>query len=183
MKFDDAFSLVIGHEGRYSGDPADPGNWTGGKVGEGTLKGTKFGISAAAYPLLDIANLTLEDARELYRRDYWNRLQLDNMPAAMTYLLFDFAVNSGAPLAAESLQGAVGVLRDGKVGEKTVAAATSAWNIRPRDVLRLLFVERAMIFALNPNDRRYGRGWFARLFDVTVRTLAEQCAPATEGHG
>ncbi|MFC0406768.1 hypothetical protein [Roseomonas elaeocarpi] len=28
----------------------DPGNWTGGQVGKGKLKGTKYGIAAASYP-------------------------------------------------------------------------------------------------------------------------------------
>jgi hypothetical protein len=39
----------IAHEGGYSNDPDDPGNWTGGKVGVGRLLGTKFGIAAKGY--------------------------------------------------------------------------------------------------------------------------------------
>lgn len=177
MKFDQAFELVVGHEGNLSLDPKDPGNWTGGECGKGELRGTKYGISAAAYPNLNIANLTIEDARTIYRRDYWLRLGLDNLPDGLTYCLFDFGVNSGVEEAAEALQGAVGALRDGNIGPKTVAAATIAWQRSPKAVLRLLFVERAMIFALNPNDKRYGRGWFARLFDVTLRTIADEVTP------
>lgn len=39
MTFDKAFNRLIGHEAGYSNDRRDPGNWTGGKVGIGTLKG------------------------------------------------------------------------------------------------------------------------------------------------
>ena len=45
-----AIAMVLAHEGGFQGMPDDPGNWTGGRLGDGTLKGTKFGISAASYP-------------------------------------------------------------------------------------------------------------------------------------
>ena len=35
MKFDVAFDRLIKHEGGYSDDPRDLGNWTGGAVGVG----------------------------------------------------------------------------------------------------------------------------------------------------
>lgn len=54
MTFDKAFDRLIGHEAGYSNDRRDPGNWTGGIVGKGQLKGTKFGIAANTYPNLDI---------------------------------------------------------------------------------------------------------------------------------
>ena len=57
--FDRAFRFLIGEEGGYVNDPADPG-------GE-----TKFGISKRAYPQLDIKSLTLDQAKAIYRRDYW----------------------------------------------------------------------------------------------------------------
>jgi len=56
--FDQAFALVVGIEGGFSTDQNDPGNWTSGKVCIGEFKGTKYGISAASYPHLDIPNLT-----------------------------------------------------------------------------------------------------------------------------
>ena len=44
--FDEVFARLIGHEGGYSADPKDPGNWTGGRPGVGKLLGTKYGIAA-----------------------------------------------------------------------------------------------------------------------------------------
>ena len=44
-------------EGGFTNDPNDRGNWTSGKIGVGELKGTKYGISAMAYPLEDIKNI------------------------------------------------------------------------------------------------------------------------------
>ena len=51
MTFDEAFDTLIGHEGGYSNDPRDPG-------GE-----TRYGISKRAYPDVNIATLTLEQAK------------------------------------------------------------------------------------------------------------------------
>ena len=51
-------AFTLRSEGGFTDNRADPGNWTGGQVGAGELRGTNFGISAAAYPQLDIANLT-----------------------------------------------------------------------------------------------------------------------------
>lgn len=95
--FDRAFSLVIGSEGIYSNDPNDAGNWTGGKPNAGTLKGTKYGISAAMYPALDIAALTLEDAKAIYYRDYWQTSGADRLTWPMAYVQFDTSVLHGVP--------------------------------------------------------------------------------------
>jgi hypothetical protein len=49
-------------------DGKDPGNWTGGKVGKGQLKGTKYDVSAAAFPKENIAGLTKDKAIAIYKR-------------------------------------------------------------------------------------------------------------------
>ena len=157
-RFDDVFERVIGHEGGYSADSNDPG-------GE-----TKFGISKRAYPKLNIAALTLEDAKVIYQTDYWDKIMGPSLPQPIDEFVFDFAVNSGVQAAATALQGAVGALRDGRIGPKTIEAVKRTPG---RNILRLLFVERAMVFALSPKDNLYGRGWFARLFDKTELALRE----------
>ncbi|GAA5513668.1 hypothetical protein Dcar01_02412 [Deinococcus carri] len=96
-RFNDAFEIVIGHEGGYTADPRDRGNWTDGAFGQkgGTLKGTKYGVSAMSYPHLDIQHLTLEQARTIYKQNYWDRAGCDNLPGDLALCVFDTAVNSG----------------------------------------------------------------------------------------
>lgn len=122
MNFDEAFKVLIGHEGNFTDNPKDPGNWTGGKVGAGVLKGTKYGIAANTYPEEDIRNLTLARAKELYCRDYWGKLRMDDVPDVVRFDLFDAAVNSGVGQAARFLQRAAGVVDDGAIGPNTLAA-------------------------------------------------------------
>src|SRR5574340_333023 len=97
MEFAEAFQRLLGNEGAYSEDANDPGNWTGGRVGEGELRGTKYGISAKSYPALDIANLTEDQAQAIYYADYWMAHKLDQLPDVLRFDVFDGAVNSGLP--------------------------------------------------------------------------------------
>jgi lysozyme family protein len=108
MNFDTAFDKLIGHEGGYTFNLHDPG-------GE-----TKFGISKRSYPTLDIKNLTVADAKAIYKRDYWDRAQCDKLPTDLAFDLFDGAVNSGIGQSIRWLQRAVGVADDGVVGPVTL---------------------------------------------------------------
>lgn len=108
--WDSAFDITIGFEGGYVNDPNDAG-------GE-----TKYGISKRAYPDLDIKNLTLEQAKEIYHRDYWERCKCDFIPDALSIALFDFAVNSGTKRAVRYLQRALEVTIDGCIGNQTIGA-------------------------------------------------------------
>jgi Glycosyl hydrolase 108 len=81
--FSQAFSIVVGIEKGYVNDPKDPG-------GE-----TKFGVSKRRYPDEDIPNLTLERAKFLFKRDYWDLHHCDTLPWAEALLVFDTEVNGG----------------------------------------------------------------------------------------
>lgn len=104
--YDRCFALLIGHEGGFTDDRQDRGNWTSGKIGVGQLKGTKYGISAMSYPHLDIRNLTLDEAKAIYRRDFWDKCGCSDMAPALALVMFDTAVNSGPGRAAQFLAGA-----------------------------------------------------------------------------
>ena len=93
MSFDIAFEELILVEGGYNDDPLD----RGGK--------TKYGVSQRAYPDLDIPNLTLADAKAIYKRDYWDALELDQVRTGfIAHEMFDTAVNMGVSVAAECAQ-------------------------------------------------------------------------------
>jgi len=160
MNFEQAINIVLAHEGGFSDNSADPGNWTGGKPGVGRLLGTRYGISAAAYPDVDIPRLTIDQAAALYRRDYWDRLRLDEIPAALRLHVFDAAVNSGTAAAARWLQLAVGANPDGIIGPATLAAAQAADPARA--VCRMVGA-RLLLLAGNANFATFGRGWVRRV--------------------
>ena len=81
MNFDAAFKRLIGHEGGYVNHPSDPGG------------ATNFGISKRSYPGEDIAGMTLERAKTIYKRDFWGPAACDALPDAVRFDVFDMAVN------------------------------------------------------------------------------------------
>ncbi len=158
--FERAFAVVVGHEGGLSMNPADPGNWTGGACGVGVCHGTKFGVSAASYPGLDIASLTLGDAQAVYRHDYWDRVEGDALPGPLALLVFDAAVNNGLGRAVRWLQEAAGVTVDGVIGPVTLRAVMGATG----SVLMAEFQARRLLFMAGlPTWRQFGAGWARRL--------------------
>jgi lysozyme family protein len=142
VKFEDAFARLIGHEGGLSMRREDRGNWTGGKIGEGELKGTKYGIL------------------QIYRTRYWAPAGCDMVPEQIKFPLFDLAVNSGPGRAARLLQRAVGAEEDGSVGPMTVM---SILNMPPDKVLRRLDAHRLLLMANDPAWPTYGRSWVIRV--------------------
>lgn len=81
--FERALEFTLTWEGGFVDNPTDPGGVT------------KYGISQKAYPDLDIRNLTIEQAKEIYKRDYWDRAACDNYLTPMDIIMFDTAVNMG----------------------------------------------------------------------------------------
>ena len=163
--FDHMFDIVVGHEGGFTSNPADCGNWTGGAIGAGTCRGTKFGISAAAYPDLDIANLTPDAAKALYQRDYWQRIDGDRLPATLALLVFDAAVNNGTGRAVRWLQQVAQVPQDGVIGEQTVHAIdrTVARQGGIVDLCSEFLALRLVFMTSLPTWKTFGIGWARRL--------------------
>ena len=161
------FTVLLGNEGGMSLVASDPGNWTGGAVGRGVLRGTKWGISAASYPTLDIASLTQAQAGDIYRAAYWMRARCDALPPALALLAFDAAVNNGPAAAVKFLQQALGTAADGAFGTGTAAALARALGNGSPDRVQALCTEfqarRLVLMAGLSTWPTFGLGWARRL--------------------
>lgn len=161
--------ITLSHEGGYTNDRRDPGNWTGGKVGVGTLKGTKYGVAANTYPNLDIKNLTLESVTPIYRDGYWTPIRGEDLPYGVDLATLDYGVNSGSGRAVKHLQAVAGVKQDGKVGAETLKALIVVGGkpaIQRLCAKRLSFVQGLSTFKV------FGKGWSRRIADVEARAVA-----------
>lgn len=148
MDFDAAFERLIGYEGGYVSHPKDPG-------GE-----TKYGISRRSYPGEDIAGMTLERAKTIYRRDFWGPAGCDVVPDAVKFDLFDTAVNSGVVTAIRLLQRAVNAHQDGKLGPRTLMSAQA---MDPERLLARFNGHRLDYLNDLPTWPSFGRGWAQRI--------------------
>jgi len=146
--FDQAFEIVVGHEGGYSNNSSDPG-------GE-----TMYGISKRSYPDIVISTLTLDQAKAIYERDYWNKAGCDLCDPGLALVLFDAAVNNGVGQAVRWLQAAVGATADGAIGPATKAAIA---NADPQEALVAMHAARIHFMAGLSTWSTFGRGWSRRL--------------------
>ena len=153
-KFLEAVEKGLSFEGGHVNDPADPG-------GE-----TNFGISRRTYPDVDIANLTRDEAIEIYFRDWWEkygygRIEHPDLGAKV----FDLAVNMGPGTVHVMLQLAVvftgggNLTIDGVIGPLTIAAVNGHPNVQHLfDKLRLLAIEHYV----GLHKPKYLAGWIKR---------------------
>lgn len=151
MKFDQAFDILIGHEGGYVNHPNDPG-------GE-TMWGVTARVARKDGYRGDMRDLPRERAKDIYRRLYWAPVRADELPAAVRFDVFDGAVNSGPAQSVTWLQRALGVDDDGKLGPKTLAAAHAADPALPArfNGHRLQFMTDL------GNWGSFGKGWARRI--------------------
>ena len=110
--FNDAIVKTLAREGgaRFT----DVANDKGGA--------TKYGISQAAYPTLDIRNLTEQQARDIYKRDYWDRIRGDDITSQIiAENIFDTAVNMGTRTASRMVQTLLEIVpADGIIGSMSL---------------------------------------------------------------
>lgn len=153
MDFDTVINRVLGNEGGYVNRADDPG-------GE-----TNWGISKRSYPDVDVKNLTREQAIEIYRADFWAKVDGAELPEALMFQAIDFAVNSGCETAVRYLQLAAGVADDGHVGPATLAAMKAM----PPAVLLITYLAlRLKFMAKLKNWSSDGKGWANRIGDDLI---------------
>ena len=137
-EFDRVMSFILQEEGGLVNNPADPGGLT------------KYGISKRSYPTLDIANITVDDAKTIYLNNYWNPLGLDGQKYGPALVLMDCAVNQGVKRALQ--------IKD------KVATSSMPFVVAFQ-------AERALHYANLTTFPTFGRGWMRRL----IRGSMEAC--------
>jgi len=159
QNFDRAIAIVLRREGGYLS--AEEAARQGDPGGE-----TKFGISKRAYPEIDIASLTKEQAIVIYHRDYWTPVHADQATWPLCLFVFDSAVNQGSHAAIRMMQLALGTSDDGVIGPATLALMASA---RPFHAAKFMAI-RARRYATTNNFDKFGEGWLIRLFTVAMES-------------
>ena len=156
-KFDDIIEKVLEHEGGLVDDSKDAGGLT------------NMGISQRAYPDEDIRGLTVERAKELYKRDYWDRFRVSNLPARLRHIFVDMCINMGGGRATKILQeacnskNAIKIDVDGGIGPATIKAASNVEPFRLRAYRVMFYAELVM---KKPEQERFWVGWFKRSCEV-----------------
>jgi lysozyme family protein len=155
--FDSAIEQVLLNEGGYVDNPHDPGGRT------------KYGITQGDHPDLDIQNLTIEDAKGIYRKNYWLDIYDGIAEQAVANKVFDAAVNSGHSQAHKLLQRSLRFLGknvdvDGVVGPGTLTATN---GVAPYDLLNEFRAQQAMFYfnlvQADASKQSFLLGWIRRV--------------------
>ncbi len=156
----------------------------GGKITVDTGGITKYGISKKAYPNLDIEKLTEEEAIEIYRRDYWERIKGDEIAGiseVLAFCVFDYSVNSGVWGASAMLQKVLikffgmELKVDGVIGIKTIEAIKKVVERGYEEELISRYVaERIGFIDILPREKygKYLPGLCYRVLKGLVRVYA-----------
>jgi len=150
MNINQAIKQLLGNEGGYSDNPADPGGKTMYGVTERVARA--FGYKG------DMRDLPLSTATDIYRTNYWAPIKADQLPENLRFHVFDAAVNSGATQAIKWLQRAAGVTEDGVIGPRTLSAASMATPAK-YSAIRLRFMTGLSTWST------FGKGWARRIAD------------------
>jgi len=166
--FDKSLAVILYHEGGYVNHPKDPGG------------ATNMGVTKRVYEKwigkkvkdLDMSLITQKDVTPIYKKNYWDKIKGDKLPAGLSLAVFDFAVNAGVSRASKYLQQLVGVKQDGAIGRKTLKAVDEYVSTYSKNVavkkysqLRLNFYKRLKTFPT------FGRGWLRRVDSVEQSAL------------
>ena len=157
---DRCIANTLVYEGGFTLHRSDPGNWTGGKVGAGELKGTNFGIAANTYPDLDIGSLTRAQAIAIYKRDWWPKVAGDRMPKGVDQIAYDGAVNSGPSRGLRWVAAACGIPDERRASVIAAAADANADKVgvvKRACAARMSFLRSVRTFAM------FGAGWSRRV--------------------
>ena len=174
--FEKAGNQIILIEGGFINNPKDKGG------------ATKYGITEKVARqngyIYDMRNLTKVKAKEIYKNEYWDKIGVNCESFNISFLLFDFAVNSGVKTAVKHLQNALnsmlnGIIEpliiDGVAGKKTQAAMdyvngngffhSSSIEIIGRKLEILLISERLKFYTSLSKTQfnEFGKGWINRV--------------------
>lgn len=177
--FDKAILITLKHEGGFVNDPIDSGgatNWgisirflkgVGDSDGDGFLDGDLD--HDGDIDIDDIKNMTVKEARKLYRTHFWDKHNYDKIiDFTVAARAFDMTVNMGARQTGKIIQRALNHLGnrlvvDGKIGKNTFAKINCTNSEMLMAEIRIAHAKFYLdLIKANPKFKKYRRGWLRR---------------------
>jgi len=153
-------------EGGYQNDKDDSGNYV-----NGVLIGTNRGVTPAALAkhrgvkvssitVEDIKNVTEQEARDIFKEEYFYKPKLDKLPMDLQASVFDMQINSGSN-AIKILQKLVGTKQDGIIGPKTLKALEdNPVSVNEYADARIEYYNK--VVTKSPEKKKFLSGWTSR---------------------
>ena len=172
--YESALARLLAHEGGYTNHPDDPGG------------PTNFGITIADYrryakadaTAADVRAMSVDAAKAIYRKRYWDAQRCDDLPAGVDYAVFDYGVNSGIGRAGKVLRRMLHLPDDNSaVTDDVVAAARAADS---RELVTAICDERLRFLKSLRTWTVFGKGWGRRVDEVKAAALQMAAPPVPQ---
>ncbi len=153
--FEHCLKMLLHHEGGFVNHPKDPGGMT------------NLGVTKKVYDAwigresteAEMRALTPADVGPIYKKNYWDKVRGDDLPAGVDWAAFDWAVNSGTGRPAKAIQRIVGAAQDGAIGPKTLQAVM---DMEPEKIIEGVYDIRQKFYESLKTFKTFGRGWTRR---------------------
>jgi len=165
--YTEAYKRERVYEGGNDDDPQDPG----GRTSRGIIQREydayrrRKGLSPQ-----DVWKASESEIAEIYRVQYWDAVQGDELPPGIDMFVFDGAVNSGPKQSIKWLQRALDITADGVIGQVTLDAL-EADDDHDQIIAKMATARSAFLRALKTFPR-FGRGWMSRVDNLTKASQA-----------
>lgn len=162
--FPRALANVLKHEGGYVNHPKDPGGATNKGVTQRTYDAWR---DSQRQQRMSVQYITDDEVKAIYRRNYWDAVQADQLAGGLDYATFDFAVNSGPSRSVRYLSEVSGYVPRTKVDAGFLA------HLRLLDagkLIRSLCAKRRSFLQGLGHFKTFGKGWMRRV--ATVEAVA-----------
>lgn len=179
--FEKAIKYVLENEGGWT---IDSGGWTMYGITVPAVARHRH-VASASITEHYMRNLRLEEAKEIYREQYWLELSCDKITdQAIATCILDTGVNRGPSVAAKYAQRVANMLKpnqlsvDGMIGPKSLAVINACQPLTfVRNFEAMEMAGYNAIIARDPGKyERYRKGWTRRAERLLTLIKAEVSA-------
>lgn len=174
-KVDEMIEAILVREGGYVNHKADRGGATNFGVTIGTYS-RYLGRSAS---IKDVKNMSKDTARDIYRKNYYDKPRLNMLHTDIQAQMFDCSINHGSKNPIKWLQKitnqaiGAGLTVDGMIGNLTAKAVNSFVDLAGEQVSNNALVEERIEFyerliQRKPSQEVFRRGWMKRAKEFLV---------------
>ena len=158
---------ILRREGGFVDHPND----RGGATNFGVIQRSLAAWRERDVALSEVRDMTIAEAKEIYRTEYCTRPKIDKLPALLQPIVFDMSLNHGPGTAIKLLQQVLNETGnacsiDGGIGDETLACAQAAAGAGGGALIDKLVDRRIgfcnAIVAGDASQQVFLRGWLRR---------------------
>lgn len=157
---------IVRREGGFVNDPDDPGGATKYGVTIHTMRRLGLDVTGdGQVDVQDVRQLTVRQAVDIFKKHYFYKPKIDQLPKALQVSAFDMQVNAGG-MAVKLLQKLLNafdedIVVDGALGPQSIAAVERVWAKAPDHLVDAYGIERRNYY-YRLADKRFKSRKYAR---------------------